>query len=100
MNTAPCDGWAGEQLWKSNDTAAEHWNCMTQAAGGFCNPLQHGHSLLGGTTPCFHQADEPIQCAAEHFPNWLKPGNHYSHWLRLHDDRLLLSKSGLGEMLH
>ena len=87
MNTEPCDSWAGEQLWKSNDTSAEHWGCLTQAAGGYCD-AKKGHTPTG----CYHQADIPIQCTGEHSPNWLKPGNHYSHWLRLHDDRLLLSE--------
>jgi hypothetical protein len=88
VNSAPCDSWAGEQLWKSNDTLAQHWHCLTQADGGFCGSTNTGHSPTG----CYHQADEPMQCTAtDHHPNWLKPGNHYSRWLRLRDDRLLLT---------
>ena len=93
MNTAPCDSWAGEQLWQSNDTDAIVWHCRTQAAGGFCNAAsgpgkQTGHTPAG----CYHQADKPIQCA-DSTHSWLKPGNHYSRWLRLRDGRLLLTWS-------
>ena len=81
MNTAMCDGWAGEQLWQSNDTRAEHWRCRSRAAGGICD--------AGSMHTCTQPADEPTQCVGG--AEWLKPGNHYSHWLRLRDGRLLLT---------
>ena len=71
----------GEQLWQSNDTRAEHWQCRSRAAGGICDP--------GSQYTCYQPADEPIQCVGG--MEWLKPGNHYSHWLRLRDGRLLLT---------
>ena len=54
------------------------WCCMvvlTIGLVGLCPPVQ--------------AADEPTQCVGG--AEWLKPGNHYSHWLRLRDGRLLLT---------
>jgi hypothetical protein len=82
-NTAFCDEWAGGQLWHSNDTNASAWRCVTQAAGGICNP--------GTKLDCFSASDVPAECTDASKPMFLKPGNHFSHWLRLKDGRLLLS---------
>jgi hypothetical protein len=85
-NTAPCDDLAGSQLWRSSGTtgvAPETWRCTTQAAGGYCNP-DRGRK-------CYSPADNPAECAEKGTPMFLKPGNHYSHMLRLRDGRLLLT---------
>ena len=83
-NTALCDDLAGSQLWRSSGTLGvlpENWRCLTQAAGGYCNPNKYRN--------CYHPADKPAECTTS--PMWLKPGNHYSHMLRLHDGRLLMT---------
>ena len=81
FNTQPCDDLAGSQLWRSSGTtgvASETWRCITQAAGGYCNPST--------ARTCYHQADKPVECTA--MPMFLKPGNHYSHMLRLQDGQM------------
>ena len=95
-NTAAWDECAGSQLWQSvprvatpssDDTGEEEialeFVCRSQPAAGYC---RLNTSVCEDTS----QAGPP-QCDNDSHPIFLRPGNMYSRFLRLHDGRVLMT---------
>eukprot|EP01048_Picozoa_sp_COSAG05_P033843 COSAG05_NODE_13803_length_417_cov_2.430818_1_plen_77_part_01 len=66
------------------DTQGKEWACASAAAGGFCDELNHTCLALqhGYIDLCNHSRGNR---------GLFLPGSVYSHFLRLHDGRLLLT---------
>ena len=79
-----CDDYDGSQLWRSVDTRGKEWECASPAAGGFCDDGNHTCLAIqkGYVDYCNH---------SESNRGLFLPGSVYSHFLRLHDGRLLLT---------
>ena len=91
------DWFDSSQLWKSTDTRGQEWACASMAAGGYCNPASpKSHSVKGGcytrgaAKGCPTYVDKCANMSWEKGA-FLKPGNMYTHFLRLRDNRLLLT---------
>ena len=90
------DWFDSSQLWQSKDARGTEWNCISMAAGGACNGAGAKHPAPGG---CYtRSAAKGCPVYVDHCKNatwdnraWLKPGAMYTHFLRLHDDRLLMT---------
>jgi hypothetical protein len=95
-----CDNWDGSQLWHSSDPNGSEWRCISQAAAGYCHNATW-RKLSHDTEPCNWDAmgvqpkPHPVtyvdRCANLSSAPFLKPGSMYTHFLRLHDGRLLLT---------
>jgi hypothetical protein len=94
----PCgqtgDWMDSSQLWRSNDTLGARWGCISMAASGYCDPsskhhIKGGCYTRGGVKGCGYE-DKCLNMTWDDGA-WLKPGSMYTHFLRLHDDRVLLT---------
>jgi hypothetical protein len=86
------DYFDSSQLWQSSDTRGEYWHCISQAAAGYCaaGKVKGGCYTRGGAKDCPAYVDNCANLTWDKAA-WIKPGNMYTHLLRLHDGRVLLT---------